>query len=155
MPFSTSTTYTVQTFSRILWSDLLYWLPRQFRRQGWYQAILLLFCYFDCDREPLERGPDRKNLCYWKAVESQCFSNDSWRDSGGQPNHDAHVGPLPLELVSFSSYFTRVPHYHVVSKKVNVGMISPVVNYFRAFLIEGLYRRLGRSWSLVDFNVCW
>ena len=64
MPFSTSTTYTVQTFSRILWSDLLYWLPRQFRRQGWYQAILLLFCYFDCDREPLERGPDRKNLCY-------------------------------------------------------------------------------------------
>ncbi|TFK33003.1 potassium transporter [Crucibulum laeve] len=34
------------------------------------------------------------------------------------------------------------PHYHVVSKKVDVGVISPIVNYLRKYLIEDIYRRL-------------
>ena len=47
------------------------------------------------------------------------------------------------------------PHYHVVSRQVHVGFISPVVNCLRSFLIEGLYRRLGRFifFGFVDF-VC-
>ena len=48
---------------------------------------------------------------------------------------------------------SSTPHYHVVSRRVNAGYgyISPAINYLRAFLIEGLYRRLGRfSSSLVD-----
>ena len=51
--------------------------------------------------------------------------------------------------------FPSTPHYHVVSKHVNVGYISPFINYLRAFLIEGLYRRLGRfSLSLLDLCLC-
>ncbi|KAF8918970.1 potassium transporter [Mucidula mucida] len=35
-----------------------------------------------------------------------------------------------------------VPHYHVVSKKVEAGKLSVVVNYVRKYLIEDIYRRL-------------
>ncbi|KAF5389290.1 hypothetical protein D9757_003396 [Collybiopsis confluens] len=35
-----------------------------------------------------------------------------------------------------------VPHYHVVSKKVNVGHLSFAVNYVRKYLIQEIYRRL-------------
>jgi len=35
-----------------------------------------------------------------------------------------------------------VPHYHVVSKRVEGGFLSPVVNYVRKWLIEEIYRRL-------------
>ncbi|KAF9013196.1 potassium transporter [Cyathus striatus] len=34
------------------------------------------------------------------------------------------------------------PHYHVVSKKVDVGALTPVVNYVRKVLVEDVYRRL-------------
>jgi KUP system potassium uptake protein len=43
------------------------------------------------------------------------------------------------------------PHYHVVSRKVHGGYISPVINYLRRILIEGIYRRLGRFSSFADF----
>ena len=43
-----------------------------------------------------------------------------------------------------SADFASVPHYHVVSKNVDDGFMSPVLNYLRAFLIEGVYRRMGR-----------
>ncbi|KIM43016.1 hypothetical protein M413DRAFT_435192 [Hebeloma cylindrosporum] len=34
------------------------------------------------------------------------------------------------------------PHYHVVSREVDVGAISPIINYVRSMLIEAIYRRL-------------
>ncbi|KAJ7797662.1 potassium transporter [Mycena olivaceomarginata] len=34
------------------------------------------------------------------------------------------------------------PHYHVVSKTVDVGTFSPVINWVRKYLIEDIYRRL-------------
>ena len=37
---------------------------------------------------------------------------------------------------------TSVPHYHVVSKRVEAGFMSPVVNFLRRWLIEDVYRRL-------------
>jgi len=50
---------------------------------------------------------------------------------------------LIQEIRSAAETTTHIaPHYHVVSRKVNVGYISPVVNYLREFLIEGIYRRL-------------
>jgi KUP system potassium uptake protein len=60
---------------------------------------------------------------------------------------------LICDLESFSSDFPSAPHYYVVSRKVHVGFLSPVVNYLRSFLIEGIYRRLGRFFGFVDF-VC-
>ena len=55
--------------------------------------------------------------------------------------------------ISHPIFSPSTPHYHVVSKHVNVGFMSPFVNYLRAFLIEGIYRRLGGIFSsiLVDF----
>ncbi|KAF8349491.1 potassium transporter [Amanita rubescens] len=35
-----------------------------------------------------------------------------------------------------------VPHYHIVSKKVEVRFMSPVVNFVRRWLLEDVYRRL-------------
>ncbi|KAF8799021.1 potassium transporter, partial [Phlegmacium glaucopus] len=54
------------------------------------------------------------------------------------------VSETLLEEIRAAGQMTThiAPHYHVVSRKVDVGFISPVVNYMRAFLIEGLYRRL-------------
>jgi KUP system potassium uptake protein len=50
---------------------------------------------------------------------------------------------LLQEIRSVAESTTHIaPHYHVVSRQVDVGYISPVVNCIRAFLIEGLYRRL-------------
>ncbi|KAF9561755.1 potassium transporter [Agrocybe pediades] len=47
------------------------------------------------------------------------------------------------EIRSASETSTHIaPHYHVVSKKVDVGAISPIVNYLRSILIESIYRRL-------------
>ncbi|KAJ3506567.1 hypothetical protein NLJ89_g6796 [Agrocybe chaxingu] len=47
------------------------------------------------------------------------------------------------EIRTVSKTATHIaPHYHVVSKQINVGLISPVVNYIRALLIESIYRRL-------------
>jgi len=47
------------------------------------------------------------------------------------------------EIRSVAQRTTHItPHYHVVSRRVNVGYISPFINYLRAFLIEGLFRRL-------------
>jgi hypothetical protein len=51
-----------------------------------------------------------------------------------------------------SADFASVPHYHVVSKNVDVGVMSPVVNYLRAFLIEGVYRRMGR-FSILSLGI--
>jgi hypothetical protein len=47
--------------------------------------------------------------------------------------------------------FPSAPHYHVVSKQVNVGFMSPIASYLRSFLLEGLYRRLGRFFGFVQF----
>ncbi|KAF7348337.1 hypothetical protein MSAN_01787700 [Mycena sanguinolenta] len=35
-----------------------------------------------------------------------------------------------------------VPHYYVVSKKLDAGRLSPVINWVRKYLIEDIYRRL-------------
>ena len=50
-------------------------------------------------------------------------------------------------MKGLTNFQHSAPHYHVVSKKVEVGVISPVVNYVRALLIEAIYRRLGESRS--------
>ncbi|PPQ76542.1 hypothetical protein CVT26_013241 [Gymnopilus dilepis] len=34
------------------------------------------------------------------------------------------------------------PHYHVVAKKIEAGIGTPLVNYLRTILIESIYRRL-------------
>ncbi|PPQ85166.1 hypothetical protein CVT25_004173 [Psilocybe cyanescens] len=50
---------------------------------------------------------------------------------------------LIQEIRSVSRATTHVaPHYHVVSKRVDTGVTSPVVNYLREILIESVYRRL-------------
>ncbi|KAF8964236.1 potassium transporter [Flammula alnicola] len=50
---------------------------------------------------------------------------------------------LIREIRAVSATTTHiVPHYHVVSKKVEGGMISPIVSYIRSMLIESIYRRL-------------
>ncbi|KAI0060612.1 potassium transporter [Artomyces pyxidatus] len=46
-----------------------------------------------------------------------------------------------LEAVASTSTHV-VPHYDVQSRKLDVGRLSPIVNWIRAFLIEDLYRRL-------------
>ncbi|KAF9525089.1 potassium transporter [Crepidotus variabilis] len=47
------------------------------------------------------------------------------------------------EIRSVSKTTTHlVPHHFVVSKRVDVGLLSPIVNYVRRVLIESLYRRM-------------
>ncbi|KAG6833454.1 hypothetical protein H0H87_006821 [Tephrocybe sp. NHM501043] len=43
-----------------------------------------------------------------------------------------------------------VPRYHVVSKKVNAGVASVVVNWLRKYLIEDVYRRLATMFPETD-----
>ena len=59
-----------------------------------------------------------------------------------------------LELFLIRFFLPSTPHYHVVSRRVNVGYISPFINYLRAFLIEGLFRRLGRFFFKF-IVLCW
>ena len=54
------------------------------------------------------------------------------------------------KMKGFTNFQLSAPHYHVVSKKVEVGVISPIVNYIRALLIEAIYRRLGEFHSRLD-----
>jgi len=53
-------------------------------------------------------------------------------------------------MKGLTNFQLSAPHYHVVSKKVEVGVISPIVNYIRALLIEAIYRRLGESRSRLE-----
>ncbi|KAJ3818862.1 potassium transporter [Lentinula raphanica] len=47
------------------------------------------------------------------------------------------------KIKAVSSHATHiVPHYHVVSKKVDAGYLTFAVNYIRKYLIEEIYRRL-------------
>ncbi|KAF9468639.1 potassium transporter [Collybia nuda] len=47
------------------------------------------------------------------------------------------------EIRSISQTATHIaPHYHVVSRKVDAGLITPIVNWIRQYLIEDIYRRL-------------
>lgn len=38
---------------------------------------------------------------------------------------------------------SSVPHYHIVSRKVEAGRFSAAVNYLRKFLVEDIYHRFG------------
>ena len=53
------------------------------------------------------------------------------------------------DRVTFDSHTSSsVPHYHVVSKKVQAGgKLSPVFSWIRALLVEGIYRRMGEYLS--------
>ena len=46
-----------------------------------------------------------------------------------------------LMLIERNSIYS-IPHHHVISKFVNAGFLTPVINPIRRFLIESLYRRL-------------
>ncbi|RDB17948.1 High affinity potassium transporter [Hypsizygus marmoreus] len=50
---------------------------------------------------------------------------------------------LVEEIRSIAHTATHIaPHYHVVSKKVDAGLLSTLVNWIRKYLIEDIYRRL-------------
>lgn len=40
------------------------------------------------------------------------------------------------------NFIYSIPHHHVISKFVNAGFLTPVINPIRRFLIESIYRRL-------------
>ncbi|KIK08027.1 hypothetical protein K443DRAFT_86126 [Laccaria amethystina LaAM-08-1] len=47
------------------------------------------------------------------------------------------------EILAVTKTATHIaPHYHVVSRKVEGGLLSPISNYIRRFFVEGVYRRL-------------
>lgn len=55
-----------------------------------------------------------------------------------------HMSVSNISVTSLPAHVDlSVPYYHVVSKELAMGKLSPVVNWTRAFLIEGIYRRLG------------
>ncbi|KAE9409281.1 potassium transporter [Gymnopus androsaceus JB14] len=47
-----------------------------------------------------------------------------------------------LKTISANGATHVVPHYHVLSKKVDAGYLSTIVNWVRTTLIEDIYRRL-------------
>ncbi|KAF8139183.1 potassium transporter [Mycena galopus ATCC 62051] len=61
---------------------------------------------------------------------------------------EMHIDPRQLsgtvdQIRSVSRSTTHVaPRYHVVSKTIDVGTLSPIINWFRKYLIEDIYRRL-------------
>ena len=59
-----------------------------------------------------------------------------------------------LSWKSTHPIFFSVPHYHVVSRKVNAGFMSRPISFLRAFLIEGLYLRLGRFFHVLVDLIC-
>ena len=110
-------------------------------------SIIFLF-HFDCGPEILFRP----RIWLKKSVSQK----DSWilkfrkrflKKSNRSPKR-LHICEcfdcLPWNYFSFD-FLPSTPHYHVVSKRIDVGYISPFINYLRAFLIEGLFRRLGKS----------
>ncbi|KAK2465375.1 hypothetical protein APHAL10511_002729 [Amanita phalloides] len=75
-------------------------------------------------RIDVERLADR--ICYSEIV-SNPQTSKAWLD----------------EIKNLVSNATHVvPHYHVVSKRVDVGFMPSVVNFTRRWLIEDVYRRL-------------
>lgn len=53
-----------------------------------------------------------------------------------------------------SNFDYSAPHYHVVSRTVNAGFLTTVVNWIRQYLVEEVYRRLGKFLSLPLCLVC-
>ncbi|CAE6459525.1 hypothetical protein ACGC1H_004059 [Rhizoctonia solani] len=54
------------------------------------------------------------------------------------------AGPGAAEAIKAASKVTThiVPSYYVVSRPVNVGFLSPILDWLRAMLVEGVYRRM-------------
>ncbi|KAF8737866.1 potassium transporter, partial [Rhizoctonia solani] len=54
------------------------------------------------------------------------------------------AGPGPAQALKTASKITThiVPSYYVVSRPVSAGFLSPVVDWIRAMLVEGVYRRM-------------
>ncbi|KAF8750061.1 potassium transporter [Rhizoctonia solani] len=54
------------------------------------------------------------------------------------------AGPGPAQALKTASKITThiVPSYYVVSRPVGAGFLSPVVDWIRAMLVEGVYRRM-------------
>ncbi|CAE6432002.1 unnamed protein product [Rhizoctonia solani] len=54
------------------------------------------------------------------------------------------AGPGPAEALRAASKVTThiVPSYYVVSRPVTAGFLSPVFDWIRAMLVEGVYRRM-------------
>ncbi len=73
---------------------------------------------------------------------------DKIRRVSANTTHMFVPGLPPLTPSIDRSMSGRVPHYHVVSKKVEAGKLSVVVNYVRKYLIEDIYRRLGEHCTL-------
>ena len=60
--------------------------------------------------------------------------------------HDMHFAEYVVSRV-------RIPHYDVISKRVEAGWATPVINVVRRFLIEEIYRRFGLSISTVFCSI--
>ncbi|CUA70967.1 High affinity potassium transporter [Schwanniomyces occidentalis] [Rhizoctonia solani] len=54
------------------------------------------------------------------------------------------TGSGPAEVLKAASKVTThiVPSYYVVSRSVKAGALSPILDWFRAMLVEGVYRRM-------------
>jgi hypothetical protein len=52
-----------------------------------------------------------------------------------------HMFVILLSMIlDYTQMHTSVPHYHVMSKRLDAGIASGVVNWVRAFLVESLFR---------------
>lgn len=67
---------------------------------------------------------------------------DEIRDAA--TNH-THMYVCPNSILGIRTDCSpSVPHYHVISKRLEAGKLSNVVNWIRGFLIEDVYRPLGK-----------
>ncbi|TFK27651.1 potassium transporter [Coprinopsis marcescibilis] len=55
------------------------------------------------------------------------------------PNAEIAISEIRLAIAEATHI---APHYHVLSKRVQAGLFTPVANYIRSLLIETLYRRI-------------
>ena len=116
--------------------------------------FLLLLWHFDCG---FRARNWLKIYVAWKGCWILEFQKQFFKRSDRLPNWLLTCGFCGFfEGIFFILLFPSAPHYHVVSRKVDVGYMSPAVNYLRAFLIEGVYRRLCRFSKVLQILCpCW
>jgi KUP system potassium uptake protein len=65
------------------------------------------------------------------------------RDLSRRPTHVYGIPRFRVAVICAEQCKCSFPHYLVKSKRLELGRITPVVNFVRRVLIEGIYGRLG------------
>ena len=84
--------------------------------------------------------PGRIRCVYWRDTWCVQKSNACVRDLPFFIKWQRRIVRLSMRCILYDS----APHYHVVAKKIEAGIGTPLVNYLRTILIESIYRRLGQ-----------